>query len=98
MILVISIGFLTLLVPIMMKSCLSVACRPAVRCITGKNLMLPGQLCHLGMDHGNKIKPKLDFIFTKFTEFTKELFFTIFKHNFLPLPIYRHAGLMPNSH
>ena len=34
------------------------------------------------MDHDNKTKNKLDFIFTKITKFTKELFFTILKHKF----------------
>ena len=65
-----------------MKSCLSVACGPALGCSTGKHLTFLGQFCHLVMDHGNKIKHELDFIFTKFTNFTKVSFFTILKHKF----------------
>ena len=77
-----------------MKSCLSVACRPAVGCSSGKNLMLPGQFCHLVMDHGNKIKHELDFIFTKFTKFYQSI---IFYHSQTQIfYLYRFTG-MPDS-
>ena len=45
------------------------------------NLILLSSLAN-SATHGNKMKHKLDFIFTKFTNFTKLLFFTIPKYKF----------------